>query len=103
MSAMILQNSSRKTGQRATVVAIAALALCGFPRRSAAAPRDATTGDAPAIEQTRVARAEAAFDKGRALLQQGRVAEACLELEESQRLDPGLGTQLNLADCYERS
>jgi hypothetical protein len=88
------------------VLAIAGLVLLGFPKRLAAAPSaDETSADATsngATHDARVAQAQAAFDDGRALLQQGRAREACSRLEESQRLDPGLGTQLNLADCYER-
>jgi serine/threonine-protein kinase len=116
-AASMLIPSRAKRGKVATVLAIAGLALFAYPRPLVAAPNDAAggNGDAPsddapsddarsddAVSAARVAQAQAAFDEGRALLQQGRAREACSRLEDSQRLDPGLGTQLNLADCYER-
>ncbi|MBK9031583.1 MAG: hypothetical protein IPL61_09660 [Myxococcales bacterium] len=50
-----------------------------------------------------VQKADELFQQGRALLDAGDAVAACPKFEESQRLDPGLGTLLNLADCYERT
>jgi serine/threonine-protein kinase len=48
------------------------------------------------------AAAQALFDHAKQLKAQGRYSEACLQLQESQRLDPGVGTQFHLADCWQR-
>jgi hypothetical protein len=47
------------------------------------------------------ATAQALFDEGKRLMGEKKYAEACAKFEESQKLDPGLGTQTNLAICYE--
>ncbi len=46
--------------------------------------------------------AEALFHSGRDLLNKGDYAAACPKLEKSLSLDPALGTQLYLAECFER-
>jgi hypothetical protein len=56
----------------------------------------------PATAHADTPDAERLFRYGRALMLQERFDEACPMLEESQRLDPHVGTLLNLAACHER-
>jgi hypothetical protein len=42
------------------------------------------------------------FDEARAEMSEGRYAEACAKFAASNALDPGAGTMLNLAYCYEK-
>lgn len=50
---------------------------------------------------TNQAAAEALFEEALKLTESGDFAGACPKFKESQRLDPGVGTLLYLADCYE--
>src|SRR5437868_3103320 len=45
--------------------------------------------------------AEALFQEGRQLLEEGHVDEACLRLAESYWQEPASGTLLNLARCHQ--
>jgi hypothetical protein len=45
--------------------------------------------------------AQSLFKDGRALMNAGKTAEACAKFSESDRLDPEIGTHLNLALCHE--
>ncbi|NVB77172.1 MAG: hypothetical protein HOV81_02150 [Kofleriaceae bacterium] len=56
---------------------------------------------APAHAQT--AEAEALFREGKRLMKKGEIAEACDKFEASERLEPTVGTELNLADCREKN
>jgi hypothetical protein len=49
------------------------------------------------------ATAEALFQEGRKLMEAGLPTAACPKFLESQKLAPGVGTLLNLADCYEQT
>jgi hypothetical protein len=63
----------------------------------------ALTSTSPeASAQAEVGKADALFNAGRSLLEAGEYADACPKFAESQKLAPGLGVTLYLADCYER-
>lgn len=71
---------------RSAALALALVLLAGVAH---AQPRD-------------VAKADALFKEGRALMKNGDYETACPKLEESYRLDPAAGTGINLGDCFER-
>jgi hypothetical protein len=66
-----------------------ALAVLLAATSAAAEPRDPAGG-------------EWLFREGRALMKKGDFLSACPKLEESLRLDPAVGTLMNLAECEER-
>ena len=49
------------------------------------------------------AAATAQFDRGRALLKDGKYAEACAAFEGSERAEHNVATVLSLADCREKN
>lgn len=46
-------------------------------------------------------KADALFKQGKKLMGEKRYADACDAFEESYKLDPGIGAQLNVAKCFE--
>jgi hypothetical protein len=62
------------------------------------AAREPAAGEPSAADR---AAAQVLFDEGRTLMEKGRQAEACPRFEQSEKLEPGLGTRFHLANCYE--
>src|SRR6478736_3838224 len=49
------------------------------------------------------AAAESLFDDALKAMKSGHFSEACPKLEESERIDPAIGTLLYLGECYEKT
>jgi len=79
------------------------LLLCRNFRNTAIVGVLCATSGAAAAPPGDVARAESLFQSARQLMREGKFGDACPQFEESQRLDPAPGTQLNLAECWERA
>jgi hypothetical protein len=77
-----MRSAARLTG---TVVGIALFLLVGHARAEDEVDPDKLFGDAMV------------------LIGEERYAEAISKLEEAQRIDPGIGTQFNLAICYAKT
>jgi hypothetical protein len=77
----------------------AALVLAALTSWSAARADGAGPDAEPASTDT----AQALFEEARILVSAKRYEEACPKLASSFRLDPGAGTEINLADCYEKN
>jgi len=54
------------------------------------------------LARAQSAEAEVLFREGRKLIGQGRVAVGCDKLAASEKLEPSIGTLLNLGDCREK-
>jgi len=74
--------------------AIGAVTLFGWVGAPADAAAQASASDKAA--------AESLFDRGLALMRDGKFQEACRALEQSQSIERGIGTMLYLAECYEK-
>jgi hypothetical protein len=57
---------------------------------------------ARAQDSGRVQQATRLFDAALENVARGDLEQACRQFDESERLDPQLGTKMHLADCYER-
>jgi tetratricopeptide (TPR) repeat protein len=81
-----------RPARRVEKALLLALLVASAPLRARAAGTDNNS-----------AAAQALFDEAKTQMAAGRYDRACPALEESEKLDPALGTVLNLADCYEKA
>lgn len=83
--------------RRASAALLAATLVSAVVTPLSAQPEQGSEGE---VKRDPVA-AEALWKKGRKLRAEGRIHEACPKFVESYRLDPAIGTLLNMASCHE--
>lgn len=84
-----------------TARAVNARGLTSAPGSAAAANAAQRAPQSAAPSPADRAAAQALFDEGRELMERGKPRDACPLFEESERLEPGLGTRFHLASCYQ--
>jgi hypothetical protein len=83
-----------------SVFVLAALTAASASSLAEAQPAQPAQPSAPAPDPTR--RADALFQEGKILLEQGRFGEACERLAQSETIDPTVSTLGLLAGCHEQ-
>jgi hypothetical protein len=89
---------------RASAIALMAVALFASARAHAQ-PVEPASPAPPAAEAPAASQAhdpEQLFREALVLMNEESFTEALAKLEEAQALDPGIGTQFNIAICYEK-
>lgn len=90
-------HSSIRSRVHSSAVVIA-LTMTAFESQALAQPQKPSVTNASSE-----AAAESLYVEGEALIAKKSYALACTKFQESQRLDPQLGTLLHLADCFEQN
>jgi hypothetical protein len=70
---------------------------------AAAAIAMAVVGARTPLAHAQSAEAEILFRDAKRLMKSGKIADACDKFDASERLEPTVGTELNLADCREKN
>jgi tetratricopeptide (TPR) repeat protein len=87
---------------RAFAIAVRLVVFIGVVDDVAWAQGDSVSARSRVEDDGREVAAWEPFRRGRELMDRGAYEAAAAEFEESLRLDPGAGTMLNLAYCYEK-
>lgn len=94
---MLVARNLRRSRLCSTVFALAWLCALPLTSRAQSTPTDAAAPSTQAAEH-----ATRLFDEAGARMAEKGFADACTLYEQSQALDPQLGTLLHLADCQEQ-